>query len=334
MSYPLGRSLTTRVLVRRERWPGGYDVKYVPLVRAGEQVQPDQPVLRLEQAPAVEMFPNVPRLSLPTSEAQSLPGVTDSQERVPDEDLAAGLRGKVVGVTARGSVVIESQVAIVAGMMGAGRQVAGPLMVWRAPEATREPPPILPGAILVVPGPLNLALLRQAAISGIAGVVASSIPSRDLEGFLHTSLVDLLHCSNPALALTYLPPLTVLLTEGLGTLAMPDRTLDLLSKYQGTTVLLAGMTSVRARVYPELVISLPTRETESGQPAGRPDMELVPGALVRVCSGNYKGAIGELNYLFANQQLFPSGIRARAARVCLEDGSHLVVPLPVLERIG
>src|SRR5260370_32206743 len=81
-------------------------------------------------------------------------------------------------------------------------------------------------------------------------------------------------------------------------------------------------------------MSLPETETAQGEPAGKPDTELLPGALVRVCSGSYEGAIGELTYLFAHQQLFPSGIRARAARVRLEDGSHLVVPLPVLERIG
>lgn len=297
-------------------------------------MQADQPALRLERASFHETLTDVPRLSLPTIAAQGLPGVITRREYKQDKYLAAGLRGKVVGVTARGSVVIESQVAIVGGAVGAGRQVTGPLTIWHQPGVRQEQPYIPPGAILVVPGSVNLSILRQAAVSGLAGVVASSISARELECFLHTNLIDLLYCPNPMLTLPYLPPLTVLLTEGLGSMAMPTRTLDLLRKYQGTTALLAGATSVRARVFPELVISLPAEEIAEGQPAGKPDMELLPGALVRVCSGDHEGALGELDYLFAQRQLFPSGIRTRAARVRLEDGSHLVMPLSVLERIG
>lgn len=334
VSYPLGSSLIARIGVRRERWPGGYDVRSVPLVRVGAHVEPDQPVMRLEKTEAPGTLPQVPRLSLPVSMGQGLPGVVGSRERSKSEVVVAGLRGTVVRITGRGSVVIEGQVAIVAGALGAGRQVAGILTIWQAHGTLEKPLYIPPGAILVVPGPLNLAMLRQAANSGIAGVVASSISSRDFESFLRTNLIDLLHCANTELLLAHLPPLTVMLTEGLGTVAMPVRTIDLLDKYQGGTVLLSGATSLSAKVYPELVMSLSMEEMEKGQLALSPETDLVPGVLVRVCSGSYEGAIGKINYLFAHQQRFPSGIRARAARIELEDGSQLVVPLPVLERIG
>ncbi len=237
-------------------------------------------------------------------------------------------------MTGRGSVVIEGLAAIVAGTLGAGRQVAGPLAIWQAAGDAEDRPYIPPGAILIVPGPLNLAMLRQALNSGIAGVIASSISSRDFESFLCTDLIDLLNCANVDLLLAQLPSLTVMLTEGLGTVAMPVRTINLLNKYQGVTALLSGATSISAKIYPELVIPLSEQELEEGQPSPMPDAELRPGALVRVCSGSYEGAIGEINYLFSHRQLFPSGVRARAARLKLEDGSLLVVPLPVLERIG
>lgn len=186
----------------------------------------------------------------------------------------------------------------------------------------------------MVPGPLNLTMLRQALHSGIVGVIASSISSRDFETFLHANMIDLLNCANPELLLPHLPPLTILLTEGLGTVAMPVRTIDLLNKYQGVTALLTGMTSVRANKYPELVISLPLEEARNNARAVMPDTRLQIGALVRICSGRYEGVIGEINYLFTHQQTFPSGIRAAAARIRLEEGSQLVVPLSILERIG
>lgn len=334
VSYPLGWSLATRMGVRRERWPGGYDLQCVPLVHIGAHVEPSQPVMRIEQIERPQLLPAVPRLLLPASVGQALPGAMNSGPREQNSIIAAGLRGTVIAVTRRGSVVIEGLAAIVAGAIGAGRQVAGPLAIWQPPGPTAGQAYIPPGAILVVPGPLNLIMLRRALYSGIAGVIASSIALRDLEVFLRTDLIDLLHCAHPELLLNTLPPLTILLTEGLGMLAMPVRTINLLNKYQGVTALLSGATSLSAQIYPELVIPLSAVEMQEPGTGSGPEVALRPGALVRVCSGNYQGTVGTIDYLFSHQQLFPSGIRARAARIRLEDGSLLIVPLPVLERIG
>jgi hypothetical protein len=334
VSYPLGWSLTTRIGVRRERWPGGYDLRCVPLVPVGARVEPDQPVMRVEQVERPRLLPDVPRLSLPVSVGQALPGAMSGTLRESGSTIAAGLRGAIIAITRRGSVVIEGLAAIVAGTVGAGRQVAGPITIWQAPGSTESQLYIPRGAILVVPGPLNLVMLRRALYSGIAGIVASSVSSSDLETFLRTDLIDLLNCTNPELLLSTLPPLTILLTEGLGTIGMPVRTINLLNKYQGVTALLSGATSLSAQIYPELVIPLSEAEMKERVNTPGPEVELQPGALVRICSGNYEGAIGKIDYLFSHQQLFPSGIRARAARVQLEDGSLLIVPLPVLERIG
>jgi hypothetical protein len=333
VSYPLGSSLIPRIGVRRERWPGGYDVQSVPLVQAGMQVAADQPVMRLAKIETRVALPQVPRLSLPASIGKGLPGAIKNRDQSSSEVISAGLHGTVVRVTGRGSVVIEGQAAIVAGALGAGRQVSGLLAIWQA-HSLQEQPYIPPGAILVVPGPLNLDMLHQAVHSGIAGVVASSISSRDFESFVRTNLIDLLHCANIELLLAHLPPLTVMLTEGLGTIAMPVRTINLLDKHQGKTVLLSGATSLSTNVYPELLMSLSPDEIKGSQLALKPETELVLGALVRVCSGSYEGSIGEIYYLFSHRQRFPSGVQARAARVLLEDGSQLVVPLLVLERIG
>ena len=328
MSYPLGSSLIPRIRVRRERWPGGYDVRSVPLVKAGTPIVPDQPVMRLTRNPVQATLPQVPRLSLPAA----MPG--QSYAPALNEVLIAGLNGSVVGITRRGSVLIEGEAAIISGALGVGRQVAGPLRLWQSSSSYERKATIPPGTTLAVPGPLNLEMLRQALYARLAGVVASSISSRDFEHFLHTNLINLLRCANVDLLLTHLPPLTIMLTEGLGTIAMPIHTINLISKHQGKIALLAGATSLSAGIYPELLISLTRAEAASEALALQPETQLVPGALVRVCSGNYEGSIGEIDYLFSHSQRFPSGVRERAARIRLEDGSQLVVPLPVLERIG
>ena len=54
---------------------------------------------------------------------------------------------------------------------------------------------------------------------------------------------------------------------------------------------------------------------------------------MRVCGGEFEGAIGVIDYFFTHQQQFPSGIRARAVRLRLDDGALIVIPIGLAERI-
>ena len=337
MTYLLGWSVIPQILIRRERWPGGYKTKGIPLVYPGQDVLPDQPVIRLEKAQPIEDLATVPRRSLPgiidLPDSGSLNnGDIRSSKQLAGETLPAGLRGRVVDITRRGGVIIESCAAVLQGAIGAGNQVAGVLTMWQASDGGQQAIP--PGALLVIPGPLNFAMLRQAMISGVVGVIASSISSRDFEGFLRTDLVELIDSVDIELAQAHLPQMTVLLTEGLGTIAMPVRTINLLNHYQGSIALLSGATSVRQGIFPELVVSLQAKEIRQNWQLVQPDPTLMLGAQVRVCSGEYEGVIGTVDYLYSHQQLFASGIRARAARLRLEDGSMLTIPLTLVERIS
>lgn len=117
-------------------------------------------------------------------------------------------------------------------------------------------------------------------------------------------------------------------------MAMPAHTMNLLSEYQGSIGLLSGATSVRQGIYPELIISLTAKQVQQQWQPVQPDPTIVIGARVRVCSGDFEGTIGEVDYLFTHQQVFPSGVRAHAVRLRLGDGSIMVVPITVIERIG
>jgi hypothetical protein len=350
MTYPLGWSVVTQTLIRRERWPGRYRTRGIALVYPGQEVQPDQPVIRLEKTGQVpEQAGNLASIAssgdqsstkaasvgaLTASAVRENVGTQSNASSLVSETVPAGMRGRVVDITRRGGVIIESRAAVIQGAIGAGNQVAGVLTLWKAGSTSRNQQPIPPGAILVIPGPLNFAMLRQALISGVAGVVASSISSNDLEGFLRTDLVQLIDSPDIELAQAHLPLLTLLLTEGLGTIAMPARTINLLSQYAGSIALISGATSIRQAIYPELIISLPPTEAQHNWHPTQPDPNLVVGGQVRVCSGDHEGAIGEITYLFNHQQTFPSGVRSRAVRLRLEDNSTLVVPLTLIERIG
>ncbi|HVB24228.1 MAG TPA: hypothetical protein VNG51_19980 [Ktedonobacteraceae bacterium] len=342
MTYRLGWSIVPQILIKRERWPGGNIVQGIPLVSPGQYVLPDQPVLRTEQAEPIESRHTIPHLpspptpNLPSGQEHTAAGsYSGIQHRRGGETFPAGLSGRVVSITPRGGVVIESPAAVLQGVIGAGNQVVGVLTMWQASFARATGKlTIPPGALLVVPGPINFTLLRQASISGVVGLIASSVALRDLEGFLQTDVIRLVNSADVEAAQAKLPKISLLFTEGSGNIAMSTRTINLLNHYQGSIALLSGATSVKQRIVPELVISLPPQEVEQHWHPRKPDTTIKVGVKVRICSGDFVGMMGEVDYLFTHQQLFLSGIYAPAARLRLEDDSLLVMPLTGVERVS
>jgi hypothetical protein len=308
MAYPPAGSAVTQIEVQRERRFVSYDTRSVPLVHPGQEVLADQPVIRLE---------------LSKHESQDQP---DAPFVIP-----AGLSGQVVETTARGGVVIKTRATLLTGCIGAGQQVAGVLTLWQPGRA--QPASIPPGAILAIGGPVSFALLKQALASGVVGIVASSIEARDLEGFLGVDMFDLLNSIDIDVAQTHLPPLTLLFTEGLGTLSMPESTFQLLRRYQGAIALISGATSTRYARYPELAISLPIEAAQRPWQSPTRDADLRLGVSVRICTGIYAGATGQIESFFVYQQNFLSGVQGRAVRLRLADGSHLIAPIMNIERI-
>jgi hypothetical protein len=324
MTYPAGWAVIPRLIVRKERWPGGYQARGVPLVYRGQEVVPDQPVLRLESQPQNQQEKS------DVAALRSSPAVYALPPQ--NQNIPAGLHGRVVDLTMRGGVVIESHAALVQGTLGAGNQVAGVLTMW-SKSSDDSFQTIPPGAILVVPGPLTLALLHQALNSGVVGIVASSIALRDLEGFLQTDYLQLLRINESERAQSQLPPLTLLLTEGIGSATMPAHVLNLLNQYQGSIALLSGRRSLIRNLYPELIISVPLAEVEMDWQPVQPDTTLFQGAQVSVRGGEFNGTVGRIDYFFSYEQAFASGLRTRAVRLLLDDGSYFVVPAVMIERI-
>jgi len=307
MGYPPGGSLVTRIEVQRERRFVGYNARSIPLVYPGQEVLADQPVIRLELLQGGE-------------QAQPDPPVV----------LPAGLRGQVVKTTARGGVIIQTRAAVLMGNIGAGQQVAGFLTLWQPTHS--QPSPVPAGAILVIPGPASFAMLRQAVASGVVGIVAGSIEMRDFEGFLGLDAFDLLNSVDIDMAQARLPSLTLLFTQGLGSLSMPQSTFQLLTRYQGSIALLTGVTSTRYALSPELVISLPEAETQRNWQPSTYDPSLRLGSHVRVRSGANAGITGDIDYFFIHQHRFLSGVQGRAVRLRLADGNTMIVPIMNIER--
>src|SRR6516225_7802581 len=120
MTYPLGWSIIPQLLIQRERWPGGYKTRGNALVYPGQEVQPDQPVIRLET-------PDSQLAGHQTSQKDIHPRIQQMNGMI-----LSGMRGRVVKITSRGGVIIQTRAAIIQGTIGTGNQVVGNLTFWNS----------------------------------------------------------------------------------------------------------------------------------------------------------------------------------------------------------
>lgn len=293
MDYPLGWPMLPAANVRRLRPLGGA----TPLVRAGEQVRPDQAI-------AERPGPDGSRVS-----------------------ILAGLAGRVAQVDPARGVLIEGAASVVQGILGVGGDTAGPLHFLPRGESVAVVN-LRPGSVVVFPGQVPLTLLQRAAAGGVAGIIGASVGARELEAFARADLSAALDGLVPELARL---PITLVVTEGIGNWTMDPATYQLLSSRSGEIALLDGTTDPRRNQRPEVLLALPLGNPTMAVPA---DDNIVIGARVRLVAGHQRGGHGEVVNVFAHRQVVEPGLLVRAVRLRLEDGTSPVVPVNCVERIG
>ncbi len=295
MSYPLGRPIVSKTLVRRARpLPPGA----VAQVALGEQVRPEQPIA---EVPA--------------------------QQQAGPSAVLAGLAGRVVEIMPGQHIMLEGVATVAQGIAGVGGPVAGPLAMLPRGESLAVVP-IPRGAIILFPMQVPMTLLQRAATGGALGIIAASATARDLESFIRadvTAVFDGLTMGSS------FPPLTVMLTEGFGNIAMQPQTYQALSHRINDIVLLTGTTNPRRNVRAEVLLPQPLGTPALSVPL---DSAITPGAWVTITAGQLRGARGEIAYLYTRPQSVEQGMLFPSANVRLEDGNSVVVPLHTLDRIG
>jgi hypothetical protein len=296
LDFPLGHPVVPAVLTRRRRLlPPGV----ATLVAAGDHLRAEQPLAELSDG----------------SRRQVLP---------------AGLAGRVVesqGGPRQAYVTVEGVVTLLHGIMGVGGQVAGALALLPRGESLAVVQ-IAPGAVIIFPHQVPLMLMQRAVASGAAGIIAGSASARELEAFARTDLTAALDGQPSYASLT---PLTVVLTEGVGSASMSTSTYQLLSQRVHDTVLLDGATDPRRNLRPEVILSAPPGVAPQPAPA---DATIRKGAVVSVSAGPRRGARGTILHIFETAQPNAAGLRVPSASVRLEDGSMATLPLHALDRVG
>jgi hypothetical protein len=240
--------------------------------------------------------------------------------------VLAGLSGRISDARP-GSVTIEGAATLLHGVVGVGAGVAGPLVTLPHGESYAVVP-IPAGAIIVVPQQAPLMLMQRAMAAGAAGIIAASASARELEGFVRMDLsllLDGLAARAPRL------PLTIVLTEGLGSASMRPWTYQMLTQRLNAVALIDGATDPRRSTRPEILLPLPSG---TGTPGLSLSYHIERGAQVLVTAGVNAGKRGQVTHIFARLRHVDPGILTSCVMVRFEDGASATTPTFALDRVG
>lgn len=226
--------------------------------------------------------------------------------------LKAGIPGEVVGLVGERGVVVETTGALIQGVWGNGQINAG-VMYCLAKE---------PGHVLTA-DQLDISYRGGILVGGICVDKEVLINAEEmvLRGLVLSSL-------DPALIpLARGLSLPICLLEGFGRRPFNSAAFKLLStNEQREAALNAEPWDPFTGTRPELVIPLPA----SGAPPAQDVGFFTSGQQVHILRAPHAGKLG--TFIKARGSIvLPSGVRAAAAEVRLEDGASAVIPLANLE---
>lgn len=232
-------------------------------------------------------------------------------------ELRAGMPGVVTQVIPERGVVIRTAGTLIQGTWGNGRIDNG-LMTKKIEKAddvlTSDLLDVsLRGSVILGGHVSDLETLKFAAEMPVRGLIVSSM--------------------NPALiqsAMQMRYPILVL--DGFGTRPMNSAAFKLLTTNEKREVTVNAEHFDRySNNRPEAIIPLPIQE----EPDEPNDYEMFAvGQQIRMRRAPHVGMIGSITKLPSGLSKLPSGLRAPAAEVKLENGSDMLVPLVNLEVVG
>ena len=244
-------------------------------------------------------------------------------------ELTAYVRGTVVDIIPEEGVIIETPAALVQGIFGIGGEREGTITIMPKPERAIEPGDItnaLRGKIIVGRRLVTGAALKKAADVGVVGVVCGAIVDKELIELLGYEIGVAITGDEPV-------GLTLVLTEGFGTIEMADKTFELLKSLEGQEGSINGATQIRAGVIrPEIIVPRRNGAGAQGQ-AGQGGGELKTGSRIRVIREPYFGRLGTVTALPPELVRIETGAMVRTLRAKLDGDEAAVVPRANVELV-
>jgi len=249
-------------------------------------------------------------------------------------EVAAYVPGRITRVLPGEGVEITAHGALIQGIFGVGGERRAPIRMVSPDIDHRlddtDITPDMAGCILVGGANITGAALRKAAESGVKGIVVGGIVDKDLVEYLGYDI---------GVAITGHEdiPLTLVLTEGFGTIAMARRTFELLRSLEGREASICGATQIRAGVIrPEVIVADEAPDqAAAGIAETEPDFTLAVGTPIRIIREPWFGVLATVSGLPHQLVRVESGAEARVLEATLNTtGETVTVPRANVEIVA
>jgi hypothetical protein len=259
-----------------------------------------------------------------------LTGTLGLREPAVPLNLTAYIDGAVEEVLPDEGVVVMAEGALVQGIFGVGGERRGALRTVAAgPDQGLDETRLTPdcaGCVLLGGATANVAHIRRAIEVGAVGLIVGAVSDAVLRAYLGYDIGVAITGQEDV-------PLTLILTEGFGQLAMAERTFRLLDGLQGRAASINGATQIRAGVIrPEIIV--PERQATAADHPAEQESILEIGSRVRLIREPYFGRFAAVTALPAELHKIETEAMVRVAEVRLEDtGDTALVPRANVEII-
>ena len=247
-------------------------------------------------------------------------------------EVKAYTDGTVTEIAPNEGVTVETYGTYIQGIFGVGGETVGNLIIAvssSSDELTAEH--ILPehrDKILVGGSLVTTEAIQQAIQHGVRGIVAGGIDDADLRELLGYELGVAITGSEEI-------GITLVITEGFGSIAMAEQTFALLKAREDMKTSINGATQIRAGVVrPEIVIPIAPETSQTSSEAGDATEGILEvGSSVRIIREPYFGKLGRVTELPVELQNLETEAQVRVLRVELENGQQTTLPRANVEAI-
>ncbi len=317
------------------------EIREYLLKKEGDEIQKDEVIA--ESKPFIKWLKTEVRAPI-AGKMESVSTVTGQvllREPPHILDLRAYVDGTAVEVHPRQGVTVETDCTLVQGIFGIGGETWGELvMLATSPDDTVTAAQLqtsMKGKILVCGSFMNADAMKRAAALGVAGLVVGGIHDKDLRELLGYDLgVAITGTEMSRVDGGKRLPLTLVLTEGFGTIPMAAKTFNVLRRHAGQKASVSGVTQIRAGVIrPEIIIPhQPGAEAACDVGAAVAEKTGIRiGDQARIIRDPLFGKIGQVAGLPSDLRQIETESHVRVLEVAFPDGTTAVIPRANVEII-
>lgn len=307
------------------------DVRDVMVVKEGDAVEKGQIVARNKGM--FGLFKT--ELEAPvTGTIESISEITGQimlREPPLPVQVNAYVDGIVYDVIPEEGVIVETKGAFIQGIFGIGGEIQGEIKVVVDSNKQELTPELLTeecrGKIVIGGSLVTNATLAKAIEVGAVAVVAGGFNDSDLRDFLGFDL---------GVAITGHEDkgITLVFTEGFGSMRMAQATFDLFKSQEGRMASINGATQIRAGVIrPEIIVPLDEDEIVLEEDKSGEGGLLAIGTTIRVIREPYFGMLATVSGLPPELTKLESEAKVRVMEAKLETGETVILPRANVELI-